>query len=1251
MFGTRVDPETGAYVPRRIYRWDRSTQTLTAISRTSDGTFLPLSLLEVAAVSEHGGAVAFLTYANFKNELWIWNDGQGPTQKTPATIGSFTTESVDNIAISADGSALLFATRLKPPSGNSISALVRYSPSTNQFSVITSGYTYSVSNLSVSDSGALLCYKTFDQNRTPQSQVVTLDASTGTLRQVDVSSSGTPANASSDNPQISGNGRYVVFDSPATNLVAVDFNGASDVFGHDLSTGITRKLSNFNDGSSFSGGASLVGSNGTLRLTQFVSTDGSRVLFGGGVTNLVWDENGTIPTAPSPTSPQPGLSGGTIKELAAFAGRHGIVKVLGEGRFVQSAGFSPGGYSYNAIQDSATGGFEYIDVASGTATTLPITADNRTIIFATSKSLVPSDSNTKVDLYLRDRQANLTTRLTQAFDGSQTLGDVEGTIAVSDDGQWVAVASKDISLMPNLNGKMQVFLMYVPTRALTLISKALDGGPANGIQVPDLRMSTDGRYVAFVSDASNLTGNDNNPASDVFRYDRLSAKLERVSLAANGANFDAFIRFSDIAISGDGSVVAFATGATNVVPGEDPNAVPDSAVGLTTQTAHRQRSGGSEVFLYDFKTKVLEVGSVNSLGERPIRGYGNVSGFPYLNFDGTRLAFQSTASDLVAFQATLTRNVFLRDRTQGKTFVASYGNAGSFIDNTRTMLDRVGRRVFFISGTSQSTDSVFVRDTAPQPTITSPLAVNTVAGRAFTYQIVASPNPTSYSATGLPAGLALDTVLGVITGKPTQAGTAQVTLNATNASGTTSVILNMTVQAAPLSGPVVVSGSSATARTGQPFSFQVRVRGVTSAARVTATGLPAGLTIDSATGIISGIVNQEGGSAANLTVTDGSASTSATLQLTFTSDAAVPIITSSASANLQQGQSFTYAITAPSTADANDPTTYSISGTLPQGLVFDPSTGTISGTYSGAAAQKSDGSSASTEALTSPTSSFLSGVQLFAHNSHGTATTSLSFLVGKATSALNISTRMSVGTGDNALFAGFIVTGTAPKKVVLRGGGPSLKTGGTAVPGRLTDTVLELHGSDGSLIIRNDDWRSTQQQAIIDSTIPPTDDRESAIVATLQPGNYTAILTGKNNTTGIGLVEVYDLDIAATSQLAQISTRGKVLTGDDVMIGGFILSGGTSANVLVRAIGPTLPVNGSLQDTTLELYNGNGDSLGANDDWRSDQEQAIIATTVPPNDNRESAILRSLTAGNYTAIVRGKNNTTGVGLVEVYVLQ
>jgi hypothetical protein len=255
---------------------------------------------------------------------------------------------------------------------------------------------------------------------------------------------------------------------------------------------------------------------------------------------------------------------------------------------------------------------------------------------------------------------------------------------------------------------------------------------------------------------------------------------------------------------------------------------------------------------------------------------------------------------------------------------------------------------------------------------------------------------------------------------------------------------------------------------------------------------------------------------------------------------------------------------------------------------------------------------------------------------------------GCATTTLgNISTRLRVETGNNVLIGGFIVTGTQPKKVIVRAIGPSLSSLFTGV---LADPVLELHGPGGFSTITNDDWRSTQQAEIIATGIPPTNDLESAIVATLPANNaaYTAIVRGLNNGTGIGVVEAYDLDRAVDSKLANISTRGLVQTGNNVMIGGMIVQGQNSLRVIVRAIGPSLPLAGALGDPTLELHDGNGALIAANDNWRSDQEAEIIATTIPPSNDLESAIVRNLAPGNYTAIVRGVNNTIGVALVEAY---
>src|ERR1043166_3716552 len=266
---------------------------------------------------------------------------------------------------------------------------------------------------------------------------------------------------------------------------------------------------------------------------------------------------------------------------------------------------------------------------------------------------------------------------------------------------------------------------------------------------------------------------------------------------------------------------------------------------------------------------------------------------------------------------------------------------------------------------------------------------------------------------------------------------------------------------------------------------------------------------------------------------------------------------------------------------------------------------------------------------------------------------SLSVVNGCATPTTlgNISTRLRVETGNNVLIGGFIVTGTQPKRVILRAIGPSLSP---IFPGTLANPILELRNASGGLIASNDNWRSDQEAEIIATGIPPNDDLESAIVATLPAFSsaYTATVRGANNGTGIGVVEAYDLDRTVDSKLANISTRGLVQTGDNVMIGGLIVLGQSPLRVIVRAIGPSLSVPGALGDPMLELRDGSGNLLASDDDWRDGgQEAEIIATGIPPSNDLESAIVRNLTPGNYTAIVRGFHCATGVALVEAYGLQ
>lgn len=252
----------------------------------------------------------------------------------------------------------------------------------------------------------------------------------------------------------------------------------------------------------------------------------------------------------------------------------------------------------------------------------------------------------------------------------------------------------------------------------------------------------------------------------------------------------------------------------------------------------------------------------------------------------------------------------------------------------------------------------------------------------------------------------------------------------------------------------------------------------------------------------------------------------------------------------------------------------------------------------------------------------------------------------------NISTRLQVGTSDNVLIAGFIIQGPtgSTKQVLVRGIGPSLTGFGIAKP--LANPTLELHDADGALIATNDNWKDTQQAEIMATQLAPTNDLESALIRTLPPGAYTVIISGVGDGSGIGLAEVYDVDQASTASTVNISTRGLVELDDNVMIGGIVITGVDPVKIVARAIGPSLGnfgVAGFLLDPTLELHDTNG-NVTSNDNWRDTQEDELLADQLAPSDDRESAIAATLLPGAYTAIISGKNNTSGVALIEFYQL-
>ncbi|MGB8340533.1 MAG: NHL repeat-containing protein [Chthoniobacterales bacterium] len=260
--------------------------------------------------------------------------------------------------------------------------------------------------------------------------------------------------------------------------------------------------------------------------------------------------------------------------------------------------------------------------------------------------------------------------------------------------------------------------------------------------------------------------------------------------------------------------------------------------------------------------------------------------------------------------------------------------------------------------------------------------------------------------------------------------------------------------------------------------------------------------------------------------------------------------------------------------------------------------------------------------------------------------------VQKTYDLVNISTRLNVLRGEDVLDSGFIIVGSGTKSVLIRGLGPSLAAAG--VPDSLADPIIELHsGSTGVIIAENDNWKNNQEAEIEATGIPPSNDLEAALVITLNAGAYTVIERGKSNTTGVGLLEIYDLSGGIGPELANISTRGFVGTGSDVMIAGFIAQSGTggSGEAYVRALGPSLAsagISDPLADPVLGLYDSNGALIAMNDNWMSTQEAEIEATGIPPTNPAEAAIIATLMPGAYTAIESGTNGGTGVGLIEVY---
>jgi hypothetical protein len=545
-----------------------------------------------------------------------------------------------------------------------------------------------------------------------------------------------------------------------------------------------------------------------------------------------------------------------------------------------------------------------------------------------------------------------------------------------------------------------------------------------------------------------------------------------------------------------------------------------------------------------------------------------------------------------------------------------------------------------------------VQDAAPvthAPTITSAASTTFTVGTEGIFTIHTTGTPTSSIAlTGtLPAWLTFnDNTDGTATldGIPDPGGPASYSLTVTATNGIAPDAMQSFTLFVNNPPPAITSADNTTYVVGTFASFTVRTDPPIPSATVSFSGtLPSGINFTpngDGTATIDGTASagSQGNYPINITASNGTLPDAMQAFAITVQDAPpvleAPAITNAASTSFTVGTAGNFTIT---TTGSPTPT-LTLDGAQPAWLSFvdnTDGTATISGTPDA-------GSDLSyTFTITARNGVFPPATQDF---------TLRITPVPAGAQLVNVSTRLVIQTGGKVGIGGFIITGTAPKKVLIRGIGPTLTTFGVA--NALQDPMLELHDSTGAVLTSNDDWKVPQQADVEATGLAPPDDRESAILLNLQPGSYTAIESGKNGTSGVGLIEVYDVDVLSTSELSNISTRGQVQTGGNVMIGGFIVSGASgSINLLVRVLGPTLTqfgVANALADPTLQLYDGNGTSLAFNNNWKDSQQTQIQNSGRQPPNDLEPAIAVTASPANYTAIVRGNNNTTGVALLEVY---
>jgi len=547
------------------------------------------------------------------------------------------------------------------------------------------------------------------------------------------------------------------------------------------------------------------------------------------------------------------------------------------------------------------------------------------------------------------------------------------------------------------------------------------------------------------------------------------------------------------------------------------------------------------------------------------------------------------------------------------------------------------------TGSGSATLTITVAPANAAPIITSPATAAATAGAPFTYASAATGTPTGYTATGLPVGLTVNATTGVITGTPTTAGTWIVTLTATNATGASSATITITV--APVGVPPVIT-SPATAPATVGAAFPIYTIGATGGpTSYTATGLPAGLTINPATGAISGTPTAPGVSVVTVTATNGTGSGTATVTITVGAAGIAPLITSPASATATVGATFpTYYV-----GGTDLPTSYAATG-LPAGLTINPLTGAITGT---------------------PTASGTFVVTITATNGVGTGSRTLTIAIAPTslTRISNFSARALSGPGSDSLIMGFVVSGNG-ENLLVRGIGPTLA--GFGITNFLPDPFLTIYSSTGAVLATDETWGTNSSGVSQAAAITAADtlvgafaltpgSLDSALLITFNNGAGTTGLLSPFNPaggTGVALVEMYDMGSTAGTHLVNVSARMNVTGGDGALIAGLGISGTAQQDVLIRGVGPALAalgVTGVLADPVITVYAG-GTAIATNAGWGTGLSSAAQVTAVSaavgafplPAGSKDSALLLTLQPGSYTVVISSTSGSAGVALVEVY---